>query len=191
MIDFYYRLPVNINLKSLTQNEVTMLSDTPDSLPDNPNSYNGFAMVMPVKLRIPDGEFWTFPVEPLVGISGGNIIAKRTVAKGKTTGKQARGTIKERWTQDDYAITIEGVLINMDNANVYPEEDVKKLREFCETHESLDIECELLRIHDISRICITNWDLPFTKGDANQRFTISALSDDLFELLVEDTKPLT
>jgi len=177
--------PVIINLHSDSGGS-TLLSDTPDFTNDNPVNYNGFSMVMPVKFRIPGGEFWTFPVEPLVSLSGGNVIAKRTVAKGK-----GRGTIKERWTQDDYSVTIEGSFVNYDNANVYPEAHVRKLRELCETGEALEIECDLLKIHDITRICITSWDIPFTKGEANQRFTISALSDDLFDLLVEDIEPLS
>lgn len=182
----FYKNRVQINLNSSKDADVTLLSSPDDSVDSKPTNANGYAMVMPVKLRTPGGTFWTFPVEPLVSISGGNIIAKRTVAKSK-----GRGTIKERWSQDDYTVNIEGVMINMDNANVYPEADVRKLRELCEAHEALEIECDLCLIHDISRITIVSWDIPFTKGEANQRFSISALSDDLFDLLVEDVKPLT
>ncbi len=184
MIDFIFNR-VNINLGKSSNMDVTLLSGASESWDDKPTNGNGFSMVMPVKLRIPGDEFWTFPVEPLVSISGGNVISKRVVAKGK-----GRGTIKERWSQDDYAVTIEGVFINLDNANVYPESDVRKLRDLCEAKEALEIECDLLKIHDITRITITSWDIPFTKGEANQRFTISALSDDLFDLLVEDVKPM-
>ena len=176
---------VRINLNEGNSADVTLLASSDGATTDKPSNGNGFAMVMPLKLAFHEKESWTVPVEPLVSISGGNVIAKRTVSKGK-----GRGTIKERWTQDDYQVTIEGVLINLKDANVYPEEDVRKLREFCEATEALDVECDLLKIYDITRITIVSWDIPFTKGEANQRFTISALSDDLFDLLKEDVKPL-
>ena len=153
----------------------------------NSTSYNanGYPMVMPVKLKLEGQEFWTLPIEPLVSISGGNVIAKRNVAKGK-----GRGTIKERWSRDDYAVNIEGMLINFDDPNAYPEDDVRKLREFCEAKEAIQIECDLLGYFDVNRIVIEKFEIPFTKGENNQKYSISAYSDDIVDLLVEDTNPM-
>ena len=87
----------------------------------------GVPMRMPLEIkREGDSNYWLLPFEPLITITGKNIITKRQVSKGKI-----RGSIKERWTQDDYQITIDGVLINTESKN-YPSDDVQKLRKYCE-----------------------------------------------------------
>lgn len=178
---------VRINLSDSQNVEVTLQGAAGESFENKPSSANGYAMVMPVKIRIPGTEFWTLPVEPLVSISGGNKIARRMVAKSK-----GRGTIKERWAQDDYFITIDGIFIKADNSNAYPQEDVAKLREICESVSVIEIECDLLKYFDITRMVIESFSVPFTKGEQNQRYVLSGYSDDLFELLEsqEDIKPL-
>lgn len=173
--------------------EVTLQGSAGEGYENKPSGSNGYAMFMPVKIRVDEkSEFWTLPVEPLVSISGGNKIARRMVAKASSDSKvKNRGTIKERWAQDDYNITIDGIFINSDNSNVYPEEDVVKLREICESASVVEIECDLLKYFDVTRMVIVTYDFPFTKGEQNQRFVISGYSDDLFDLLVDDVKPLT
>ena len=42
----------------------------------------------------------------MISLQGQNIIVRRHVNKGAV-----KGTIKERWSQDDYTISIEGILI--------------------------------------------------------------------------------
>lgn len=182
-----YFKQVLINLNDSQNLEVTLQGSTNESSESKPSGANGYAMVMPVKVRVPGGEFWTLPVEPLVSLSGGNKIARRMVAKSK-----GRGTIKERWSQDDYSITIDGIFIKADNCNEYPEEEVARLREICESASVIEIECDLLKYFDITRMVIESYSFPFTKGEQNQRYMISGYSDDLFELLEsqEDIKPL-
>lgn len=74
-------------------------------------------MVCSLSLRLdePGAEDWLLPYEPMIRTTGKNIITTRHVAKGRI-----RGSIKERWTQDDYQIHIEGVLIGSEGR--YPEE---------------------------------------------------------------------
>lgn len=145
----------------------------------------GIPMQMPVDMRIEGGEWWTLPVEPMVSVTGKNVITKKQVSKGLV-----RGTIKERWSQDDYGISIEGILINFDG-NVYPTEDVKKLREFCE-NASVEVASPLFDIFSIDRMVIESYAFPFTSGPANQAYSISAVSDDIYKLLLkrEDLKQL-
>ena len=45
-----------------------------------------------------------FPLDPIISLASKNIITRRYVNKTKT-----RGSIKERWSQDDWEITISGV----------------------------------------------------------------------------------
>lgn len=178
-------IPVYINFNQSQNIEVTLQGSATDEIQSRPNGANGFPMFMPVKLGKEENDLWLLPVEPLVSLTGGNKISRRMVAK--STG---RGTIKERWAQDDYGITIDGIFINADNSNVYPEEDVKKLKELCESASVLFVECELLAHFEITRMVIESYSFPFTKGEQNQRFMITGYSDDLMELLVEDVEPL-
>lgn len=85
----------------------------------------GVPMQLPMRLKLEEAgaEEWLLPMEPMVSLTGQNIITRRHVNKGRV-----RGSIKERWAQDDYSITVEGILMGMDGK--YPEEDVARLRSF-------------------------------------------------------------
>lgn len=143
----------------------------------------GYPMVMPLEIENPQtGEMWTLPWEPIVTIKGKNVITRRRVAKS-----EKRGTIKEHWTQDDYEISIQGSLMDCFNESRYPREQVEQLRAICEAKKDLRVNCLLLQLFDISRIVIEDFDLPFTKGENIQGYVIKAYSDDLFELLIDET----
>ena len=145
-------------------------------------NFESTLFLVPVKLRLnsesENGGF-QLPLDPLISISGKNIIRRRYVAKSKM-----RGSIKETWSQDDYEITIAGLLQNDDKG--YLNDDIFMLREYLEAAESVHITCDLLNnVFDIKRIAIESYDFPFTKGMENQAFTIKAYSDDNYQLLEE------
>jgi len=138
----------------------------------------GIPMTMPLSLKLeePGAREWLLPLEPMISLTGKHIIKRRQVNKG-----QIRGSIKERWAQDDYEITIEGVLIGTDGQ--YPEADVARLKNFCEA-AAVNALSPLLEIFGISRLVIESWEMPFTAGEANQNYTIKAYSDDVYKLLL-------
>lgn len=137
--------------------------------------------IFPLKFKLEtDSEYWTFPIEPLISIKGKNIITRRYVAKNK-----GRGSVKEYWAQDDYDITISGVFIHNQDAHAYPEKDVFALRRFCESGSPIMVLCPLLKSYGIFRMVIEDWDLPFTKGENIQSYTLKCLSDDDYELLID------
>lgn len=128
-----------------------------------------------------DGEEWRLPVDPLVSVNGKNVIKRRYVAKSSN-----RGSIKECWSQDDYEISISGVIIAEDAVKLA--EHLSNLRKVCNMAESVEIVSEFLNnpsTFGINRIAIENYDFPFTKGLENQSFTIKAYSDDSYMLLEE------
>lgn len=143
----------------------------------------GVPMRMPLEIKTDGGDWWLLPFEPLVSIDGGNTVIKRQISKGNV-----RGTVKERWTQDDYSISIEGVLMNTDSAS-YPTGDVRRLRILCEAAR-LQVSCPLFEIFSISQIVVERFSFPFTAGIQNQAYTIKAVSDDIYRLLLkkEDLK---
>ena len=132
----------------------------------------------PLTLKAPGLDDYTFPIDPLVSIAMKNIITRRQVAKG-----EKRGTIKERWTEDDAEITITGILIGPDET--YPEDEVSRLQAFYGQRRAIDVECAQLNDRGIQQIAIERLELPHTKGAANQAFMITAYSDDADELLTE------
>lgn len=138
----------------------------------------GVPMQLPMRLRLEESgaEEWLVPMEPMVSLTGQNIITRRHVNKGRV-----RGSIKERWAQDDYSITVEGVLMGLDGK--YPEEDVARLRTFCEAAH-VEVLNPLLETFGISHMVIESWDVPFTSGTANQNYTLKARSDDIYKLLL-------
>lgn len=138
----------------------------------------GVPMVLPLRFQLEESgaQEWLFPMEPMISVNGQNILVRRNVSKGKI-----RGSIKERWTQDDYSVRIEGILMGMDGK--YPEADVAKLRSFCEAGHVKALN-PLLEIFGISQLAIESWDIPFTSGTINQNYTIQAYSNDIYKLLL-------
>jgi len=138
----------------------------------------GIPMQQPLRLCLEEAgaEEWLVPMEPMISLTGQHIIVRRHVNKGRI-----RGSIKERWCEDDYSITIEGILIGSDGE--YPESDVSHLRSYCEAGHVKAL-CPLLEIFGISRMVIESWDIPFTSGTANQNYTLKCYSDDIYKLLL-------
>lgn len=158
-----------VKLESMSEEELTEVIRA---------TAKGFPMVLPLRFQLeePGTEPWLFPVEPMVSVSGTNIITRRHVSKG-----QVRGSIKERWTQDDYTVHIEGILMSEDGT--YPKDDVAMLRKFCEKGQ-VKVLNSLLEVFGISRLSISSWSIPFTSGTSNQNYTIDAYSDDVAKLLL-------
>ncbi|EGV44340.1 hypothetical protein BZARG_788 [Bizionia argentinensis JUB59] len=137
-----------------------------------------------------DGVKYLLPYEPMININGKNTLIRRNVAKAKTKGgREVGGSIKERWNQGDYDITITGVLIgSLLTGNVedcFPREDFEKLRDFMTTPKSLKVYCEPLQLLGINQIVIEDFSFPFTKGENVQAYEIKCYSDFDYKLLLD------
>lgn len=153
---------------------------------DAKQNATGVPMQCPLLLKLEDeSEYWLLPFEPIITINGKNVITKKQVAKGKL-----RGSIKERWTQDDYQISISGIFQSARGLG-YPTDDVKRLRKICEAAK-VEVMSPIFDIFSIDKIVIESFDFPFTSGSENQAYNISAVSDNIYELLLKegDLKPL-
>lgn len=137
------------------------------------------SMVLPLSLCLPDGSWWTFPVEPLISVSGKNIIVRRRVAK--TT---KRGSIKERWAEDDLDISVTGSFVS-DDLTAYPESDVSSFKAAITQKTAIEVRNKLLAILNIHYLVVEDYDLPFTKGENVQNFSFKAISDDNYNLFIE------
>lgn len=137
------------------------------------------AMVMPFTFYMPDNSEWLLPYEPLVSVQGDNVIIERNVAKSG-----ARGTIKERWSEGDVKITIDGTFVNND-LNKYPAIEVQRLRQVITQRRPVRIQNELLNYLNVNNIVIKSYSLPFSKGANVQNYSLTALSDDSYNLFIE------
>jgi hypothetical protein len=132
-----------------------------------------------------DGTKYLLPYEAMISINGKNQVIKRSVAKGD----KIPGKIKERWSQDDYEITITGVLIGDYETGTfkdcYPLRDFEKLRDFLTASQSIYVLCEPLNLLNINKIVIEEFNFPFTKGENVQAYEIKAVSDFDYALVLE------
>lgn len=133
----------------------------------------------PVQLRLPDGSFWKLPSDPVIAVTCKNIVCRRYVSKS-----QMRGSVKERWSQDDCEINISGLF--MADSPEELSEWVRTLRRAIEVKEAVAVICDMLQqYYDVTRIVVESCSFPFTQGECNQRFDIKAFSDDGYTLLEE------
>ncbi len=138
----------------------------------------GVPMTCPLRMQGDEegSEEWLFPIEPMVSVNGGNVLVRRRVSKGRV-----KGSIKEKWTVDDYTVRIEGILISKDGD--YPKADVARLRALCEGGH-VKVLSPLLEVFGIRELVIETWEMPFTSGAMNQNYTITGYSDDIYKLLL-------
>ncbi len=165
-------------------------------------NYEDFDLWMNDKVITPENQFfplsfysldektkWTLPWEPLISVSARNIIKERYVAKGSSN---YIGSVKERWSQDDYEITITGAFYGEKMMGTYeecyPRTDMEKLRALLMRRSAIRIECELLQLLNIYKICIYSVDFPFTKGENVQAYEIKAKSDFPYSLIYQPQK---
>lgn len=150
----------------------------------------------PLSMSIDEGATWfRLPYEPLISITGKNVIAKRRVAKSEnnvTTDLKAGqffGTVKERWSQDDYEITITGVLMGSllrgNYEDCFPRADFEKLKKILTHSKHIKVACPPLELLGINSIVIDDFSFPFTKGENVQAYEIKCCSDSSYNLLLQ------
>lgn len=144
----------------------------------------------PLSLSVDGVNWFLLPYEPMISINGSNEIIRRKVAKSASEdGIIRRGSIKERWNQDDYEITITGFLIGSlmtgDMGETFPKDDFLMLKEFLTAAESIQVKCPPFELLGISQIVIEDFSFPFTKGENVQAYEIKAYSDYNYKLLLD------
>ena len=137
------------------------------------------SMELPLYIGLKDDAEWMLPIEPLISISGKNVIVKRNVAKS-----EHRGSIKERWAEDDFSISIQGSFVHPD-LRTYPENDVQQLMYYISQKRALSVKNYLFAMLGIHQIIVESYSFPFSKGENVQNYSIEAYSDDLYELFID------
>lgn len=135
------------------------------------SSLTGSLFVMPLKI----GDY-KFAIDPIISVSSSREIV-RTIMPGFA------GTIKEVISDDDYRITMRGLIINEDNDD-YPYEQVAELDALKKSTSALTVENKLLNLcFGVNQLVIESMEFEGAEGmQCMQTFVISALSDRDVEL---------
>jgi hypothetical protein len=124
-----------------------------------------------------------------------SINPKKTIVR--TPMPERGGSVHEVVSLDDYAINIKGIVIN--DSNVWPEKEIKKLHDIFKKNESLELRSALTDIFlrggnkeangvedQLHRVVITDMSFPATSGIEHAKpFEINCTSDMIFKLEVE------
>lgn len=141
----------------------------------------GFQFIDEENIRLWGGEIWYFPIEVHINISGSFNLTKQSLNYNKTSTEHYYGTVKTRVYQNDYKVTITGLLIGENEMgryeDTYPIDDLTRLKAFLTSDREFRCHCDFLNILDIFYLSIESFSFPFTKGENMQAFTFEALSD--------------
>ena len=129
-----------------------------------------------------EANWWQLPFDPIISVSGSNSIVRTDVLRMDNSREERRGTVKEVWSQQDYQVQIAGMFIGSNGD--FPENDMRKLRAYCEERKVIEVMCSLLDVFGINRLAIESFDFAHTPGYENQQFAIKAYSDEDFSLLI-------
>ncbi|MBS1944770.1 MAG: hypothetical protein JST98_06100 [Bacteroidetes bacterium] len=133
----------------------------------------GIPIAMPCKI----GDVM-LPNEPLVSVN----LAKHIV---ETAIDGQDGTFKELYSLGDYQVTIQGLALNDEDPDNYPEEIVRELRRVCEERKHVAITCSLTTLFGITHVAIKGANFPALAGNLGvQPYEIAAASDREFSLKV-------
>lgn len=139
-------------------------------------------LTLPTKI---DG--WQMPNEPTIEIRGGKNIIETQLNRGERV-----KNVLEEINLNNYQIRIRGVILNETEFDLYPEVDVRRLREICEIAGSVSIENGICALFNITKVAVRDFDFFEVKGYAGaQAYELDLLSDEDFELeLVEEPERL-
>lgn len=108
----------------------------------------------------------------------------------RTTLVGLNGTIKEYISSGDYDISISVGIVAVDSeghiVDEYPEEGVRKVREFLDENKAVEVASVFMSIFGIERMVVTRFSLRQETASSRQTVEIRALSDDDYIIRSEE-----
>ncbi len=109
-----------------------------------------------------------------------DIAMRKNIIRTAIAGRN--GTVKEYISDDDYEITLRGMLTSA-VAEQYPEEEVNTLIDLLKLQEPLEVVSEYIQLFGIYDMVVDSYRFPQREGFQNiQLFEIKAYSDEPIEL---------
>jgi hypothetical protein len=101
----------------------------------------------------------------------------------KTQIQGKNGTVKEYISKDDYAVTINGIIVGENGQ--YPETEVLALQRMAEAPVPIPVVSRFLNALEIYNIVVVDYSMPQTAGGiSKQDFTLICISDEPLELQI-------
>jgi len=142
--------------------------------------YLGVEIWLPTRLKFENGTSFFLPYST-IRLTGSKSFIRTPLS-------ERRGSVKELFSIDDYKITIKGFFIDKQN-RVFPEADLKLLRQFFESNERCFLENALTDffLDKTDAVVINSFELPEVEGGKKtmRPFVMQFESDSIFDLIVE------
>mgnify|MGYP000845035114 FL=1 len=147
----------------------------------DPVDWQGRYVLCPLLLRLDDGSELSLPDAVVAMTRTKQIITTQVVGMA--------GTVKEYIADGDFDINIAiGIQGMADDkiADVYPEEGLRVLRKFLEVDKPIQVQSAFFDIFEVNRLVIKSYSLTQATESNYQELTISALSDDQYNVVSSD-----
>lgn len=143
--------------------------------------WEGRWVFCPLTLRNEGGETLELPIAVAA------VSRERRVVSTALTGMD--GTVKEYINEGDWAVNLVvglqcmrgGVMVDE-----YPAEELKALRGFLEEKAALEVHSEFLALWDITKVVVKSWSLTQATESNYQEVSITAVSDEDYELTSQE-----
>jgi hypothetical protein len=104
-------------------------------------------------------------------------IINKTQIQGKN------GTVKEYISKDDYAVTINGIIVGENGQ--YPQTEALALQRIADAPGPIPVVSRFLNAFEIYNIVVMDYSMPQTAGGiSKQEFTLNCISDEPLELQI-------
>lgn len=122
------------------------------------------------------------PNEPLISVSG-----RKHIVTTEIDGQD--GTFKELYSMGDYSIKIQGILVNDDDPDNYPEAQVRELRRIIELRRHVKVSNAITGYFNIAHLAIESYDFPAMPGQIGaQAYELNCISDRDFQLVLREKR---
>lgn len=147
----------------------------------DPADWQGRYVLCPLLLRLEDGTELSLPDAVVAMTRTKNIVTTQVVGMV--------GTVKEYISDGDFDINIAVGIQGLEDgkvANVYPEDGLRELRKFLEVDKPISVQSAFFDLFEINRLVVKSYSLTQATESNYQELTISALSDNEYNVFSSD-----
>lgn len=177
-----YRFPGSGKGAHSYNKEGRVFTPSPVGVPiTDPADWLGAYMLCPLLLRLEDGAELSIPDAVVAMTRTKNIVTTQVVGMV--------GTVKEYISDGDFDINIAVGIQGVEDgkvANVYPEEGLRELRKFLEVDKPISVQSAFFDLFEINRLVVKSYSLTQGTESNYQELTISALSDNEYNVFSTD-----
>jgi Domain of unknown function (DUF6046) len=133
----------------------------------------GVSYFMPVSFEV-NGTTMTLPNEPMVTLR-----LSKTIVKTAVAGSGSRSSVKELIGFEDVKIQIDGIAINQQDPENWPEQHMATLMKIYNARKALKINCKLCELVGVSHVVIEGLDIKPQAGyQGSFPYSLQLVSDE-------------